>query len=544
MKLRLIAMCIALGLGGGQAVAQDQKFDINRFDIKGSTLLPPGEAESLVAPYTGKGRVYGDIQKALEALENAYRAKGYSTVNVHVPEQEITSGTIRLDVTEAVIGKVTVSGNQHFDAANIRASVPQLQEGTAPNLRQISENVQLANENPAKQVEVTLATSDDPTKVDAKMEVTDQDPKRFIVTLDNSGTISTGRHRLGVAWQNANLLGNDEMMTLAYTTSPDIWLDHPNGVKVDVFSVAFRKPFYSLGDSLDVIYGNSSVNVPSTTPALGGQLGIVGKGEVLAVRWNHLFPRRGEYSSRLVFGLDLKHINSTCNPDTRGTVSSCTPYTLRPLSATYSGQWQGVGYQTGYNVGVAWNLFAMGATYPGAPGTAAFGKNDYYSFIAGRPVSNDFMILRYGASHAQLVSGWQLRAALSGQEAGSGLPPAEQFSMAGSSTVRGFDERAVTADAGHLINLEAFTPNLAEMAGVPGTLNGVVFYDMARGRNIGPGNGPSNHVGVASFGVGLRYSMNRDLSFSLDVADILNQGPGRLDRRNDMGGHFRMMVAF
>lgn len=544
MKLRLIAICIAMGFGGGHAVAQDQKFDINRFDIRGSTLLPPGEAESLVAPFTGKGRVYGDVQKALEALENAYRAKGYGTVNVHVPEQEITSGTIRLDVSEAVVGKVTVSGNKFFDIANIRASIPQLEEGKAPNLRQISENVQLANENPAKEIEVTLAASDDPSKVDAKVDVTDLDPKRYLVTFDNSGTRSTGRHRLGIAWQNANLLGNDEMLTLAYTTSPDIWLDHPNGVKVDVYSVAFRKPFYSLGDSLDVIYGNSSVNVPSTTPALGGQFGIVGKGEVLAVRWNHLFPRLGEYSSRLVFGLDLKHINSTCNPDSRGTVASCTPYTLRPVSATYSGQWQGVGYQTNYNVGMAWNLFAMGATYPGAPGTAAFGKNDYYSFIAGRPVSNDFMILRYGASHARLVSGWQLRAALSGQAAGSGLPPAEQFSMAGSSAVRGFDERAVAADTGHMVNLEAFTPNLAEMVGVPGTLNGLVFYDMARGSNIRPGNGSSNHIGVASFGVGLRYSMNKDLSFSLDVADILNQGPGRLDRRNNMGGHFRMMVAF
>jgi hemolysin activation/secretion protein len=526
MKLRLMAACIALGWGCGMALAQDQKFDIERFDIRGSTLLQPGEAESLVAPFTGKGRVYGDVQKALEALENAYRAKGYGTVNVHVPEQEITTGVIRLDVIEAVIGKVTVSGNRHFDTANIRASIPQLREGTAPNLRQISENVQLANENPAN-------------KVDAKIEVSDQDPKRFIVTLDNSGTRATGRHRLGVAWQNANLLGGDEMLTASYTASPDVWLGHPKGVKVNVFSVAFRKPFYGLGDSLDVIYGNSSVNVPSTAIALGSPYGIVGKGEVLSVRWNHLFPRLGEYSARLVFGYDYKYINATCDPDRRGVVNSCTPYTLQPASATYSGQWQGIGRQTGYNVGLIWNVLPTGVDYP-----TASGKKDRYSFIAGRPVADDFTILRYGASHTHLVFGWQLRATINGQYARSGLPSAEQLGLTGASAVRGFDERIATSDRGYVVNLEAYTPNLADKVGVPGALHGVLFYDMASGRNVGANGTPFNKARLSSIGIGLRYSMSRDLSFSVDAADILDRGPNDLDRRNGWGGHFRLMVAF
>lgn len=538
MKLRACAFAIALGWACIlPAIAQDERFDIERFDIRGNTLLPPGQVVSLVAPYAGKGRVYGDIQKALEALENAYRARGYGTVNVHVPEQEISGGIIRLDVTEAVIGKVRVEGNRHFDAASLRAALPRLQEGKAPNLRQISENVQLANENPARSAEVTLGISEEAGKVDAKVAVVDQPPQRFYLTFDNSGTMATGRHRLGVAWQDANLRGKDEVLTLAYTTSPDPWLDHPDGVKVDVYSVAFRKPFYEFGDSLDIIYGNSSVNVPSSVLALGSPFGIVGKGEVLALRWNHLFPRVGEYSSRLVFGFDFKHINATCEPDRRGVVNSCTPYTLRPLTATYSGQRQGVASQLGYTLGLAWNAFPTGARY-----ATASGKNDYYSFIAGRPVSDDFMILRYGASYARLIDGWQLRAAFSGQSTQSGLPSAEQLGLTGAQAVRGFDERIVSADTGHVVNLEAYTPNLAGQVGVPGTLHGVLFYDLGRGRNVGASS--NVHEGVASFGAGLRYSLNKDVSFSVDVADVLDQGPNNLDRRNGWGGHFRMMMAF
>ncbi|MDP1524262.1 MAG: ShlB/FhaC/HecB family hemolysin secretion/activation protein [Rhodocyclaceae bacterium] len=552
MKRHIIAACIALGLTvvGPSAQAQDERFDIVRFEVKGNTLLPADQINALVAPFIGRARVYGDIQKALEALENAYRAKGFGTVNVHVPEQEITTGVIRLDVSEAVLGKIALTGNRHFDEANIRASLPNLREGTAPNLRQISENVQLINENPAKQVEVTLGTSAQEGKVDAKVALTEQNPRRVYATLDNSGTIATGRHRLGIAYQDANLLGRDEMLTLAYTTTPDVWFDYPDHVKMDVYSIAFRKPFYDFGDSLDVIYGNSNLNTP-TLQATG--FGINGKGEVLAVRWNHLFPRQGEYTSRLVFGFDYKHMNTKCrNPATGSDFSiapptpansSCVPYTLRPVSATYTGNWQGVGYQAGLNVGVAYNLFPHGSRYTGNAGTAAAGKTDYYSFIAGRPVSDEFMIVRYGGNYARLLNEWQWRAALSGQHTGGGLPGAEQFSLTGSGAVRGFDERAIAADTGYVVNLEAYTPNLAGLVRLPGNLHGVFFHDFGKGRNAGLNDTPFDH-GIASLGIGLRYAPDKNFSLSIDAADILDYGPNRLDRRNGWGGHFKMMIAF
>jgi hemolysin activation/secretion protein len=548
MKRTHIASCLlfAAVAVAQPAVAQDEKFDIFRFDIKGNSLLPPGQVDDIVAPYLGKGRVYGDIQKALEALENAYIAKGYGTVNVHVPEQEITGGVIRLNVTESVLGKVTITGNQHFDEANIRASLPNLKEGQSPNLRQISENVQLVNENPAKQVEVTLGVSEEDGKVDAKIGMTEQNPQRFYVTLDNTGTEETGVHRIGVAYQNANLLGGDEVLTLAYTTSPEVVFNKYdlNDVKVDIYSVAFRKPFYSIGDSLDIIYGNSNVNTPTTQATA---FGIVGKGEVFALRWNHLFPRRGEYSGKLVFGYDYKYMNTTCDttPDQNGITATCTPYTVQPVSATYSGQMQGVNSQASYNLGLAYNLFSSGKSW-GA-------RDDKYSFVTGRPVNDEFLVARFGGSYARLVEGWQLRAALNGQIAlGNALPSAEQFGVAGSTAVRGFSERAIAADSGHVINLEAYTPNLASHFNAPGNLHGVVFYDIGYGRNVGAtttsGDKTFNKVTVGSVGFGFRYSLQRDLTFSWDTATIVNPGPvnrnDEVENSGDWRSHFKLTVGF
>src|SRR5450759_2676339 len=138
MKRILSSCTLALtlaALAAAPCLAQDEHFDIVRFQIEGNTLLPEATGQGAVAPLVGSKRVYGDIQKALEALERAYRAAGYSTVQVYVPEQELTTGVVRLQVTEGVIGKVLISGNQRFDNANIRAGLPALKEGRAPNLR-------------------------------------------------------------------------------------------------------------------------------------------------------------------------------------------------------------------------------------------------------------------------------------------------------------------------------------------------------------------------------------------------------------------------
>ena len=170
----LAAAALLAAVSLNHASGQETTFDIVRFQIEGNSLLPADKAQQLVAPFVGQRKSYGDVQKALEALEGDYRRLGYGTVQVYVPEQELTTGVVRLQVSEGVVGKVTITGNKHFNDANVRASLPDLKEGVAPNMRSLSENVQLSNENPAKQVEVILAVSDEEGKVDIKVEVKEE----------------------------------------------------------------------------------------------------------------------------------------------------------------------------------------------------------------------------------------------------------------------------------------------------------------------------------------------------------------------------------
>src|SRR5688500_17916947 len=70
------------------------RFEISRFEVSGNTLLTPREVDRTFAPYTGANKDFGDIQRALESLEQAYRNRGFGAVQVLLPEQDITRGVV------------------------------------------------------------------------------------------------------------------------------------------------------------------------------------------------------------------------------------------------------------------------------------------------------------------------------------------------------------------------------------------------------------------------------------------------------------------
>src|SRR5262249_60405242 len=65
---------------------QPVRFEIQRYIVEGNTLLSQSEIDGIVTPFSGKDRDFGDIQRALEALQDAYASRGYNAVRVSVPE--------------------------------------------------------------------------------------------------------------------------------------------------------------------------------------------------------------------------------------------------------------------------------------------------------------------------------------------------------------------------------------------------------------------------------------------------------------------------
>lgn len=528
--------------------AAAETFSIDHFEVRGTKNLGADEITRATAKHTGAGKNFGDIQQAIDAIEELYRGRGFGAVQVLLPEQDISRGTVVIEVVETPIGQITVKGNLRYSADNVRRSIPALQEGATPNAKAISQNVQLANENQGKQVEVVLAVGAKDNTVDARIEVKEDQARRIFVTADNTGTEPTGEYRVGVGYLHNNLFDRDHSVAMAYTTA----LDAPSSVDINVFSVAYRIPFYGLGDSLTLLYGYSDVSTP-TAQTTG--FAINGKGNLAALRWSFYLARQGEFSSQILAGIDWKDIQSTCQDVNNVTISGtagCIDYTTTPLSLTYTGRKDSIGSQYDYSFGVSYNI-PSGDAY--AYSTTA---SDRYTLAAGnRQVDDDFYLLRLAGSYTGAFHDWLTRAAITGQYThDSAMVSSEQIGLAGAQAVRGFLDRIVVADSGAVLNLEAYSPELAPLLGLPEhNLRALAFVDYAYGRDNHATGTPVKELG--SWGLGLRYQYRKDVSFKLDAASILLAEPdgvyrgsdpagGVLDRneKNDWRFHGSVMLSF
>ena len=497
-----LAILLAALLFSVQGTAQEiPRFDIRAFRVEGNKLLSRQEVDAVLAPFIGSQKDFGDVQRALEALEQVYKDRGYNTVSVLLPEQALEGGEVLLQVIEGHIRSVRIEGQKHFDAANIRASLPALKEGEVPVMPNLSASLRVANEHPMKKLSIRLAPGEKEDELDAIVAVTDEKPWRVGVTLDNTGTAQTGRHRLGLIWQHGNLFDRDHQLSLQYQTSPQ------KTDEVKVYAASYRVPLYARGDSVDVFATRSDVDVGSIATGLG-PLAVTGKGSTFGARYNWNLQRREDYEHQLVFGIDQKTFKNSCLILGQ---QICSDVSVRPLSLAYNGRWAGPGSETGFFVSLARNL----------PGGS---NGDQAAFDQVRPgAPDDFEVLRGGVNLSRaFAADWQWRVNLSGQWTRSPLVPGEQFGVGGNATVRGFEERELSNDEGFLGNLEVYTPELC--AALRANCRLVGFYDFgALSRNQAlPGESASDHV--AGAGVGVRFVYGKHLTVQADYAQVVDPG--------------------
>ncbi len=490
------------------------RFDIARYVVEGNTLLPTAEVSRIVSAFAGTGRDFGDVQRALEALQDAYRLRGYSAVQVQVPEQVLDRGEVLLRVVEARISRLEVRGNKFFDETNIRRSLPALTEGSTPNANAVAKNLALANENPAKQTNVTLRAGATEGEVEARVDVTEENPRKWFLTLDNSGTPATGYHRVGLGFQNANVFGRDHAITLQAVTSVE------ESSQVGIYSLGYHVPFYAQGSSLDIVAGYSDVDSGSTqTPA--GALTFSGRGGVLGARYNwHLDRLAGNYDHKLTFGLDHRMYRNTCALGTFGAAgcgAAAATFSLTPVSFTYSGTLIQPASRLSLYAGASTNLGA------GSRGTSeALAR-------ARSSASAHYLIIRAGLEWAAaLAADWQLRARFNFQHAGEVLVGPEQFGIGGANSVRGFLEREHADDRGHSGALELYSPELAPKLGRNDwNLRLLAFYDFGRVSRVNPLPGEDGHQGIASAGLGMRLALQKIFALRFDLARIVDAGGSR-----------------
>jgi hemolysin activation/secretion protein len=503
------------------------RLNIQQFRVTGNTLLPEASLLQALEPFKGEHRL-AELQQAAAAVQDLYRQAGYGAVVAYLPEQNSAPGTLTIAVLEGHIGRIRFSGNARTDEATLRRSLPLLREGETPQPQRLDAQIQLANENPTRQVAVALEAGAKQGDVDAQVLVKEQPPARWTLALDNTGNAATGRLRTTAGYQRGELWGLDHVLSLQYQTSPEK-LD-----SVSVLSAGYRMPLYGAGLMLDLFAAHSDVD-GGRTATVAGPLQFDGKGDVLGFRLGGRLARHGELVQRLAAGLDRRAYLNNCSIEglPAGACGSAgESVTVHPLSVVYTLQWTGSD-PTSLELTLSQNL--EGGRH-GRP----------VDFEAVRPGANpNFMVLKVQAARASaLPSDWQLQWRLQGQISPDALVPGEQLGLGGANAVRGYGEREVLGDRGLLGSLELVTPDGSSLfGGAPQQLRGLFFADAGKVWNhLGtPCRNGQSSCNLASLGLGARMTL-AGLQLRLDLAHTLKAG--LQTDRNEQHVHLNATYSF
>lgn len=443
-RTSLVVACCLAAVPAAWAQPSDGVAVVSGFEVAGNTLLPATDIDAALAPFKGR-RSLAELQQAAEAVQALYRRAGYGAVVAYLPEQKASDGVIRIAVLEGKIARVVVTGSERHPPQEIRRALPLIEEGRTPNVREIDRQVQLANENPARQLAVTLEAGAEPGTVDVRIHVTEGRVIRWSLLIDNTGDDRTGRWRAALAFRHDDVARRGHQASVQVQTSPS----QPSDVAV--VSGNYSLPLYGPSMRLDGYFAYSDVDGGATATPVG-TLSFSGQGHVVGARLTALLPRFGELEHRASVSLDRRDYLNDCRiaglpPGACGTAGESV--TSTPLTLEYAAQ-RGGSVPAGGYLTLSGNL-GLGGRHAA--------QQDFDAVRPGAP--KRYTVWRLGAfAQPRLDGDWGLRARLQAQLGGDALISGEQFGLAGAGAVRGYEERELIGDAGYLASVELVSPEL------------------------------------------------------------------------------------
>ncbi len=236
--------------------AGSSRFLVRRIELRGLRSVEASELGSIVSGFEGKETSLAELEKACSLITDHYRRNGYFLARAYLPEQEITDGTVKIEVSEAWLEFIVIDNSSPVSDAMIRRKMGAIAVGDVLT----SERVEAAVAGAGELAGVTLADislSPGLNQGATTINVTAIPTSRLsgAAYLDNHGGLYTGRNRLGYNLSYASPFGRGDLLTLAGITTEKSGLssylvryDSPLSHRWDA-SVTLARTNYTLGES-------------------------------------------------------------------------------------------------------------------------------------------------------------------------------------------------------------------------------------------------------------------------------------------------------
>lgn len=488
---------------------------IREYRVTGAHVLPAVEVERAVYPFLGPMRTTDDVEQARQALEKAYRDKGWQTVTVEVPPQRPRHGVVVMNVTENKIGRLRVNGARFFLPEQIKRHVPSLAPGVVPNFDEVTRDIIALNQLADRRVTPVLSPGIDPGTVDIDLNVKDKFPLHGSIEVNNRYSPNTVPLRLNGSISYNNLWQLGHSIGVSAQVAPELTDD----AKIYSGYYLFRAPSWQ---RFSVILQGTKQD--SNVSTLGGAA-VAGRGEIAGIRAMINLPGRTGFFHSLSAGFDYKHFDEDVIV---GGEAFSTPIEYWPFTLSYGATWSGKKSFTELNLAANFHIRGMGSE------PVEFDNKRYNA-------DGSYLYLRGDASHTHdLPGGFQAYVKAQGQITGDNLINSEQFAGGGLATARGYLESEILGDNAVFGTVELRTPSVFDLFGKSKKKNDDEparnewrFYAFLEGGRLtvnDPLPDEKDRHDLASWGVGSRMKLFGHLNGSIDISfPLINASPTLAD---------------
>ncbi|WP_434027778.1 ShlB/FhaC/HecB family hemolysin secretion/activation protein [[Pseudomonas] boreopolis] len=478
-----------------------RKVTINEYIVRGNSVLDARSIERAVTPYLGPGRTLEDVEAARAALQAAYQERGYQSVYVDLPEQQVTGGVVFLQVTETRLGQVEVVGAKHNDPEALRERVPSLRAGEVPDFNRAQQELTRLNRTAKRQVIPLVKQGGQAGTMDVQLKVEDESPWRFSASVNNDHSADTSALRSVVSVGNDNLWQKEHVASLTFFAAPED-LD-----EAKVWSGSYALPLGSPDWTLEFSGYTSDSDVLTE-----GNTNVTGRGHELGVKLSRTLAMSGAWWHQFSVGVAFKDRKEGVGMLDQET--QYVPLKYAPITVGYSGFMQGEKNQLGTGLQVVFgtrNFLGYGSD------ADAFDWARYRadpSFVAVKADLNDTLTLESGAQ-------WYAR--LSAQVSDIPLVSGEQFAAGGMYTVRGYRSAEALGDYGAIGSIEWRTRPLGLWGLQDWRL--YAYLDGAWLKLRDPLPEQDDEFSLGSIGIGSNFRLYDRVNVRLDYGYPLTDGP-------------------
>ena len=507
---------ITEGLEAAQALVPDPS---DRLVVLAPSVSFLDEGVMTTRLAAAQGRPIDDrlLAAIAQVVENSARQRDYPVATAIVPPQSIADGTVRVALLMGKVRQIKVEGNRWFSDSLLREKL-RLQSGGILRVSELDQAINWTNTNPFRQVKVHIEPVAGGTgEADVFIRVAERLPLRLQATVDNSGIDLLGENRLSAAMTYANVWGLDHRATYQYLTS-DEW-------------EVFQGHSFDYQVPLPWRHGlQFAASYVRATPTLVAGF-IDQKGESVTADLKYIAPfNPGKWRAEGYLNFGFKQTNNNLIFLGEPVPFSTTDIFTVALGATAvradkRGNW------------------IVSATVTGSPGNLNSRNTDeaYHDsriFAKARFIHSQLSVQRWTQLTPKVTA--LTRAAL--QFASTNLLAPEQFSIGGHTSVRGYTDRLLSGDGGYMFSQELHHPGPTLKLGkrLPAmATSGVAFWEYGRVIVKQPFGTGAKNAGLASCGLGVRFSMGNLLSGAVDYGAPLVDMPGESGRL-----HFRVSLSY